>query len=106
MVNTDSEIKVSLCSTLLIHYFCFLVFHFLSGTRNAVSCCTSHVKCAKFLSVPIRPTFSRPLEQVNPGSFEGCCPEVAQLMSLILHWDLLLATVSPLTKKPLLQWEF
>lgn len=56
-----SEIKVILCSVLLVHYFYLHVFHLLSGHRHAFPYLLS---CADvfsvFLSAPL------PLEQARP----------------------------------------
>lgn len=68
----DSEIKVFLCSALLIHCFCFHVFHFLSGSRNASSLTSFHVQ--NFSLFPSTPFFPDLWSRPDPGLQGFCCP--------------------------------
>lgn len=60
---TYSEIKVLLCSALLIHYSVFMFF----TSCLAVAIFLPHLlSCARFLSIPICHIFPRPLEHTRP----------------------------------------
>lgn len=99
-----SEIKLSLCSTLLIHYFCFHAFHFLSGCCHVSSLTSFHVHAfSLFPSVPFPlGLWSRP-DQSLDWLYHSY---VDQRVSLIPHWHLPLAMALPVYQKPPLQWEF
>lgn len=68
----DSEIKVFLCSTLLIHYFCFHVFYFLSGRCSASSLTSFHVQ--NFPLFPSAPFFLDLWSRPDTGLDGFCCP--------------------------------
>lgn len=70
-LEIDSEIKVFLCSTLLIH----CLFSCFSLPLWQLQCLFPDLlSCAKFLSLPTRLIFPRPLEQARPRFGWGLLP--------------------------------
>lgn len=85
-----SEIKVTLCSVLLIHYFCLHVFHLFPGHAFPYL-----LSCANVFSVFLSAPFPLGLwNRPDPG-LDGLCPSYAAQRLFPI----------PLSKRPPLQWK-